>query len=70
MEKIAYLVVGDNNFWYTTTEPLTEQEFKEMIETLKEEINTGEYYDQPFKPNRIFVYPLHSKMNEISFILD
>lgn len=67
MEKVAYLVVGDNNFWYTTTEPLTEQEFKETIETLKEEINNSEYCDEPFKPNQIFAYPLHVKMDKISF---
>lgn len=66
MEKVAYIIVGDNNFWYTTTQPLTEEEFKETIESLKQEIETNEYCDEPFKPNQLYAYPLHSTMEKVS----
>jgi hypothetical protein len=59
MEKIAYLVVGDNNFWYTTTEPITKEELKETIHNLTDEIHSSEYVDEPYKPNQVYLYPLH-----------
>lgn len=69
MEKVSYLVVGDNNFWYTTTQPITEKELDIHLDALKEEIINGDYSEQPYTPNELYVYPLHVKMEKITISL-
>ncbi len=69
MEKVAWLIVGDNNFWYTTTQPIFREEFDKEIKNLKEDISKGTYRDEPCKPNQLFAYPLHVKMEKVSIDL-
>lgn len=47
MKKQAYIIVGDNNYWYATTEPITEKQLATRIKNLKREIAMG---DDMFSP--------------------
>jgi len=38
-----YIIVGDNNFWYSTTSEITETELKTEINDVWQRINNNEY---------------------------
>ena len=46
--KKKYIIVGDNNFWYSSTDEITEDELNEELEAVKEGIDNGDYEDFSF----------------------
>jgi len=53
MTKTKYIIVGDNNFWYTTTEPVNSIELKSEIQNVKEGIERGDY-NHSENPTKLF----------------
>jgi len=51
--KAKYIIVGSNNFWYTTTEPVNSTELQEEINNIKEGITRGDY-NHSDKPAKLF----------------
>jgi len=46
MEKKSYIIIGDNNFWYSTLRDVTEQELKAELQFLKKQIKLKHSYFQ------------------------
>lgn len=59
--KQKYIIVGDNNFWYTTTDEVTPEELQKEIDSVREGIMQGDYnYSAGLKsPNELFAYPIN-----------
>jgi len=53
MNKEKYIIVGSNNFWYTTTEPVTPKELEKEIKDIKAGIKRGDY-DHDENPIKLF----------------
>lgn len=55
--KKKYIIVGDNNFWYATTNEISKGELADELEEMATAIKNGEYSDNDYaKPNTLFVY--------------
>ncbi len=55
--KKKYIIVGDNNFWYSTTDEITEAELADELENVKDGIDNGDYEDFSFGAvNVLFAY--------------
>ena len=44
MEKKTYLIVGDNNFWYGTTPPMSEKQAEKALKNTKKLIEKGNFF--------------------------
>lgn len=55
VKKKRYIIVGDNNFWYSTTSELTEKQLEKELKNIKEQINDG-MFDDNGKPSELFAY--------------
>ena len=54
--KKTYLIVGDNNFWYSTVEAENIQEIHDHLKYVREEL-LGEIDDVNLRtPNKLYVY--------------
>jgi hypothetical protein len=53
MNKQKYIIVGSNNFWYTTTEPVDSKGLEKEIRYVKEGIERGDY-EHGEKPEKLF----------------
>lgn len=65
MKKQRYIIVGDNNYWYATTGPVTKEGLKEEIERVRNEIKMGPdmFSPQPGSdPTELFAYPCTGAM--------
>jgi hypothetical protein len=64
--KHAYIIVGDNNYWYTTTEPVTPEELEQEIKQIIEGIWNNEYHSMESidNPTELFAYPLSNSTTE------
>lgn len=54
-EKKKYIIVGDNNFWYSTTSPITLKELAEEIKEVKKAI-AGGLTDEVTSASELYVY--------------
>lgn len=62
--KKKYIIVGSNNFWYTTTEPVSFFEgLPKEIEKVKEGIERGDY-DHSEKPEKLFALEVTGQTQE------
>ena len=48
-----YIIVGDNNFWYSTTGLITEEVLKQTIEEIKDYIKIN---NEEEEPTTLYVY--------------
>jgi hypothetical protein len=58
--KKKYIIVGDNNYWYATTDLITKKELEAEIKRIKKEIKMGPdmFSPQPgSEPTELFAYP-------------
>ena len=53
--KKKYIIVGDNNFWYATTNEMTTSELEDVLEEIKADIKRGDYEDNS-TPNELFAF--------------
>ena len=56
MKKKKYIIVGDNNFWYSTTGEITEKELEKELEKIKEDIQDNVYAEYTEKPSELYAY--------------
>ena len=58
--KTTYLIVGDNNYWYALTTPVTEKELQAELKDLTKRMKAGEYHFNDFKetPSELYAYPV------------
>ena len=55
--KKKYIIVGDNNFWYATTDEITDEQLTAEIKDLKKRIKNREFEDRALKEvEELFVY--------------
>lgn len=68
MEKKSYIIIGDNNFWYSTLRDVTEQELKNHLLFVKKQIKQKHsYFQSPIGesaeymgiPNELLVYEVN-----------
>ena len=50
-----YIIVGDNNFWYSKTGLVTEEQLQERIQEVKEYAK-GNIYENEEKATELYVY--------------
>ena len=50
-----YIIVGDNNFWYSTTGLVTEEQLQNEIQRVKDHIKENEY-ESSEKATELYVY--------------
>jgi hypothetical protein len=55
MKKKRYIIVGDNNFWYSTTSEITEKQLEKHLKRVAQDIINGGYTDAS-KPSELFAY--------------
>lgn len=56
---MQYIVLGDNNYWYTTFDAETKSEAKKQFREIKKDILSGEVFDisnVDYQPNKIYLY--------------
>ncbi len=53
--KKQYIIVGDNNHWYSTFEASTQDEIDSQLEFVRQSINEGYNMNLP-EANELFVY--------------
>ena len=59
-KRKKYLIVGSNNFWYSTTHLVDDEELQTFLKHLKEEIREGKFADEPCTPYELLAYELVS----------
>lgn len=68
MEKKSYIIIGDNNFWYSTLRDVTEQELKKELAFIRKQIKQKHsYFQSPIGesaeymgvPNELLVYSVN-----------
>jgi hypothetical protein len=65
MKKKKYIIVGDDNYWYATTQPVTEDELKKIISDTKKMIKKGGMFmpTPSSEPNELTAYPIGDGIN-------
>lgn len=60
MKKQKYIIVGDDNYWYATTDAVTKKELAKIIkDTLKMIRKGGQFMPTPSsEPNELYAYPV------------
>jgi hypothetical protein len=53
--KKQYVIVGDNNFWYSTFEASTQDEIDSQVKFIRESIGEGSDMNLP-EATKLFVY--------------
>lgn len=60
MKKQKYLIVGDDNYWYATTDEVTPRQLVKIVaDTLKMIKKGNQFMPTPASdPNELFAYPV------------
>lgn len=57
-----YIIVGDNNFWYSYLKEVTEKELKKELKNIKENLSD---YNNESEPTELYVYEVLEKVKTI-----
>lgn len=69
MKKQKYIIVGDDNYWYATTDAVTSKQLVKIVnDTMKMIKKGGQFMPTPAsEPNELYAYPIGTP---ITFTLD
>lgn len=65
--KKKYIIIGDNNYWYSTTRMVTPKELEEEIEQVRQGISDNAYEGDHTEPEQLFAYEISSRRQDFEF---